>query len=1376
MFKSNCKDTPNTTALRTRVNGVAMSFVKKQSIKITCAAKVFFAAGFLFFIASSLLFAVPASPDLFEEEQPDGERITLRMQGDEFYGWTEDSHGYTVIRDTSTREWFYAETGRDGNLQKSRHRVGRGTRPDMFGIPKSLKKRNHEREAEENRRRMQPADDSSGIARNFFAPAAAPLGPSEADPPVTTFKHLVILVEFSDKKFTLDNPKKQFEDFFNQKGYSASSARGSVKDYYEETSHGALSVESIVTNVFTLSKTNAYYTGSRYDEVQEMVRETFTLLNASGFDFTQLTANGNTIPFLTIVHAGAGMEAGGDSLWSHQWQLSGTPFYTHDNRRLNVYNTISELRGNGKSAPYLITTIGVSCHELGHAMLNLPDLYDTKATPTHSGVGAFCLMGTGCWGGIGASGNSPTHMSAWCKKDAGFITPIELASNGDYTINRSATDRNSFYKFKGPSFNEREYFLLENRQGTGFDASLPGTNRGILIWHVDETQSNNNNAARLRVSLEEADGTNSLATGTGRRGTDTAYFRAGNKTEFTDDTSPNSRSYTNQLTNKPITAISASGPTMSFRVGSGGSTLVSGVIDTITPSESRAGTNNVSVVINGAGLLAGSTAKLVRGSNTINANSVMYNSSTSLTAAFDIPGSAAAGYYDLVLSNSGYVSDVTKAGIFLVLSNSMSINTVTPDKVLRGTTVNLAVTGTGFQSGAAMKLDSNSLIVNGTGITLNGTTGITGSFVIPPTTGTSVKFTLTITNPNGDYVKKTEAVAVYGELTITSFTPASAAAGSPVSLTVNGSGFRDDTRIILRNASNESQMITPAATLVSTSRLTGTFTAPSSAGTWKVYVTPYDGGPEYAASSTLSITESSARTIDTITPSESRRGANNVSVTINGMNFLSGSTARLVRGSSTINANSVTFNSSSRLTATFNIPSTAAIGYYDLVLSNSGYASDVTKAGIFFVREDMSISNVTPDIGIRGTTLSLTAAGTDFQSGATIKLVSGSSVINGTVITRSGTTGITAAFALPPSSMASGTKFDLTVTNTNGDSVTKPQAVAIYNALTVTSFTPLTANIGNTVNVTVNGMGFINGYSKIILRNTSNSQTITPSITSVSATQIAGTFTAPASTGTWKVCVAAYNNGPEYSAASNMTIWNVTAHDLAAYEGRTIEFPVISKNGVKNTGKMIISERTFSEDVTIQVQQYSNLAQADSYVRELKHINIGVHIDAHGKKPEREIELRIPYNESDITEVNEDGLVISRYDEEKNAWVPLKSKADKVNKQITVNLDHLSIFAIMGTVNTANAFEDVKYYPNPMRPSKGLNYSRMHFSNMPAGTQIKIYTMLGQTVRELEADASGMAVWDGQNNAGEKAASGMYIVYMEDGDGNKKRIKVAVER
>jgi len=232
-----------------------------------------------------------------------------------------------------------------------------------------------------------------------------------------------------------------------------------------------------------------------------------------------------------------------------------------------------------------------------------------------------------------------------------------------------------------------------------------------------------------------------------------------------------------------------------------------------------------------------------------------------------------------------------------------------------------------------------------------------------------------------------------------------------------------------------------------------------------------------------------------------------------------------------------------------------------------------------------------------------------------------------------------------------------------------------------------------------------------------------------------------------------------------------------AYEGTVITFPVISQDGAQNTGTLTVPAKTFGANVEIDVKQYSKfiLAPEDSYVRKLSHTNIAVIIDSQGK-PEKEMELRIPYNNSDITGMNEDTLVIARYDEEKQVWVPLKSKVDKDNKQIIAYIDKISIYAIMGTANDAKAFEKMKYYPNPIQPSKGMSYAKMNFTNMPAETSIKIYTLLGQLVRELKADASGTAVWDGKNNVGEKVASGVYIVYMEDRDGNKKRIKVAVER
>ncbi|MCL2800114.1 MAG: M6 family metalloprotease domain-containing protein [Endomicrobia bacterium] len=717
---------------------------------------------YVLILFTGLAFAVPASPDFFEAEQPDGEKITLKMQGDEFYGWTEDSQGYTVIIDTTTKEWFYAEQDIDGSLRASKYRVGRGKYPAP-GTQKSLKKRNYERITEENRIQMQPAGDSNGITRK----SAAAQNALEKDRPVKTLKHLVVLVEFSDRKFRIPNPKQAFENFFNQVGYSSAGARGSVQDYFKEVSYGTLIVETVVTDIVTLSSPSVYYAGATPGDgtlrANIMASEAFRLVNnkTPKIDFTQFDSDAsNNILAVTIVYAGPGQEAGAPagSIWSHAWNASPV-VTTWDGKRLNRYNAIPELRGASLTGS-LITTIGVSCHELGHAMLGLPDLYDT--TYRSQGVGNFCLMGGGSWNSVGGvSGNSPAHLCAWSKRRTGMVTPTEISAQGTYTLNTAATDSTAFYKYSGASFNAKEYFLIENRQGAGFDAGMPGPSRGIIIWHIDENMSSNTNYTHYMVAVETADGSDDLAMNR-NRGKDSHYFRSGNKTDFTDTTTPNSKNYSNQNANMPITNISATGPVMSFILGGGISGPVTGTISTINPAEGRRNTT-VTVEINGANLLAGSIARLVRtGSSSMTATSVVCNSPNKLTATFNIANTAAIGYWDLLVSSTGYTGDIRKNGTFLVLGNSMAIHSVTPEVGIKQIKLNLSATGTDFQSGATIKLVSGATTLTGTNITQSGTTKITASFAIPSTVVHGAKFDLTITNPSGDYLTKPQAVTVIG--------------------------------------------------------------------------------------------------------------------------------------------------------------------------------------------------------------------------------------------------------------------------------------------------------------------------------------------------------------------------------------------------------------------------------------------------------------------------------------------------------------------------------------------------------------------------------------------------------------------------------------
>ena len=105
-----------------------------------------------------------------------------------------------------------------------------------------------------------------------------------------------------------------------------------------------------------------------------------------------------------------------------------------------------------------------------------------------------------------------------------------------------------------------EYFLVENRQQTGFDASLPGS--GLLIWHIDEAQPGNTDENHYKVALMQADDLRDLELNHNRGDAGDCYPGSALNTAFNGTSSPNSKSYANANTCVGVNAISASGSVM----------------------------------------------------------------------------------------------------------------------------------------------------------------------------------------------------------------------------------------------------------------------------------------------------------------------------------------------------------------------------------------------------------------------------------------------------------------------------------------------------------------------------------------------------------------------------------------------------------------------------------------------------------------------------------------------------------------------------------------------------------------------------------------------------------------------------------------------
>ena len=151
-------------------------------------------------------------------------------------------------------------------------------------------------------------------------------------------------------------------------------------------------------------------------------------------------------------------------------------------------------------------------HEFGH-ILGLPDLYDRDDSNGDSeGIGHWCLMASGSWQGWG--GDTPAHMSSWCKSEMGWLEPVVLSSD-EISLNIPQVESSPYaVKIWEDDYFWSRYFLVENRQPVGFDSDLEGP--GLIIYHVDENRrygsyrfssgpANDDETHKL-VDVEEADG------------------------------------------------------------------------------------------------------------------------------------------------------------------------------------------------------------------------------------------------------------------------------------------------------------------------------------------------------------------------------------------------------------------------------------------------------------------------------------------------------------------------------------------------------------------------------------------------------------------------------------------------------------------------------------------------------------------------------------------------------------------------------------------------------------------------------------------------------------------------------------------------------
>lgn len=512
---------------------------------------------FAFGIAAN---AVPAKRIQKVITLANGTQVSVELRGDEYLSWWEGTDG-TAYRTTATDENVFEAF--DLEAQKPAA-AARRARAEQGRVARLARVKNS----------LKGADDKMrGLGGDHITYKGVKKG-------------LVVLVDFKNKKFADGHDLEYYKNVINGKDFTDEEEGyvGSVRDYFLAQSNGQFELDFDVVGPVTMSNNYGYYGGDgayqKDEKVYEMIKEASDAIqdqvNLKDYDWD----GDGEADQVFYLYAGLGQASGGSvsTIWPHESELRYWPcgVLSYPTGKINTYACANELQPETQgSSRYISAGIGTICHEFSHC-LGFADMYDTTGGGGY-GMSVFDVMDQGSYNG---NGFVPCNYTAFERIYAGWVEAIELDAPATVKDMKSVSDYGRpfiMYNYK----NTNEYFLMENRQNTGWDEGLYGSN-GLLIVHVNYVPSrwanNSVNSSNEKIqccTVVNADGSRD----------NTQYSLQGDlypyevkgvtmNDEFTDDSEPAAKLYTKNSDNSyalgiPITNIKRSKGSISFLVCGG---------------------------------------------------------------------------------------------------------------------------------------------------------------------------------------------------------------------------------------------------------------------------------------------------------------------------------------------------------------------------------------------------------------------------------------------------------------------------------------------------------------------------------------------------------------------------------------------------------------------------------------------------------------------------------------------------------------------------------------------------------------------------------------------------------------------------------------
>lgn len=440
-------------------------------------------------MGASQLPAVPAYPHPKKITQPDGSTITIVGHGDEFRNYITTTDGYTVIKD-SEGIYRYAITDRNGALVPSSVKaadVAERTEAELNFLYNVPKHQCGAMNATAQKMKAAAPKSDAPIFKSFGRKATA----SKVIPGLENYRGLVILVNFTDRKFLRSNSREIFNDKMNKDNMTYYDdalyncrfpVTGSVRDYFNDNSHGKFKPTFDVVGPIEVDVSSTWI--KQTERTFELCQKVLKAAD-SQVDYSKYDADGDgEVDMFYIIYAGYASSYDGNNtnyVWPHAGDFKDMEInMSLDGKRMGRFACSTEIYGWQSDGDKYLDGIGVIVHEFSH-VLGFCDHYDVSGYMNED-PGTWDIMAAGNYNG--QLNSTPAGYNAYEKYSAGFLTPtVADAKKDDNRVMSLKALSDSPEALMIRSTQDSVFFMVENRQLKKWDSALPG--HGMLVWRVD---------------------------------------------------------------------------------------------------------------------------------------------------------------------------------------------------------------------------------------------------------------------------------------------------------------------------------------------------------------------------------------------------------------------------------------------------------------------------------------------------------------------------------------------------------------------------------------------------------------------------------------------------------------------------------------------------------------------------------------------------------------------------------------------------------------------------------------------------------------------------------------------------------------------------